>query len=130
MRPVYFETRFRINGPIPAWPVEFVIITAYATTGETWTSEQNQTADRRLESELKARGGQIARLIGYSPRSGHAEPSWAVKMPFDEACDLGVRYRQEAIYFVRDDDLSVSFCDSRKALVRVGSFRERLDEMR
>ena len=38
VNPVYFETHFRSPQPVTDWPSEFVIVTAYATTGERWTS--------------------------------------------------------------------------------------------
>ena len=38
MNPSYFETHFRLETPISDWPCEFVIITAHATTGESWTA--------------------------------------------------------------------------------------------
>ena len=125
--PVYFETRFRFNESMPTLPVEFVIVSAHATTGEVWTPERNQAAECALEAELRARSGWRVRIVGYSPATDHAEPSWAVEMPLDEACDLGKRYYQDAIYHIRDDVLSVTFCDEHRALVHVGSFRRRLD---
>lgn len=127
MNPVYLETRFRYDGEAPPLPEEFVILSAYATTGETWSALQNAAADRSLEAELRARGGWLLRLIGYSPTTGHAEPSWATALPLDEACNIGRRYRQDAIYHVRGDLLSVTYCDARRALVAVGLFRDRLD---
>lgn len=126
MNPVYFETHFRTPAPLPDWPPEFVIVTAYATTGERWTSAANKAADRRLTEELQQLGIWKARVTGYSPTSGHAESGWAADIPFDAACDLGLRYRQDAIYHVSGDTLSVSFCDGRRKLVAVGPFRERV----
>lgn len=127
MNPVYLETRFRSDGSASAVPEEFVILSAYATTGETWSAAKNEAADRSLEAELRARGGWLLRLIGYSPTTGHAEPSWATALPLEQACDLGLRYRQDAIYHVKQDLLSVTYCDSRRTLVAVGSFLDRLD---
>ena len=126
--PNYFETHFRTPAPLPAWPPAFVIVTAYATTGERWTSAENEAADRKLTYELQKLGIWKARITGYSPTSGHAEPGWAADIPFDAACDLGLRYRQDAIYHVTGDTLSVSFCDGRRRLVAVGPFRERVRE--
>jgi hypothetical protein len=126
VNPVYFETHFRTPAPLPAWPPEFVIVTAYATTGERWTSAENEAADLRLTAELQQLGIWKARVTGYSPTSGHAEPGWAADIPFDAACDLGLRYRQDAIYHVAGDTLSVSLCDGRRKLVAVGPFRGRV----
>ena len=112
------------------WPRRFVILTAYATTGTSWSEAENEDADRRLEAALRARvgeDGKVRRITGFSPTTGHAEPGWAARLPFEEACDLGARFRQDALYVVRDDGLFVSYCDERRALVPVGSFRERLE---
>ncbi|MBL9118166.1 MAG: DUF3293 domain-containing protein [Verrucomicrobiaceae bacterium] len=126
MHPTYFETHFAVADPSVEWPAEFAIITAYAPTGKKWTDEQNAAADERLEKQLRHHGGLIRRITGYSPETGHAEPGWAVELKWQNACDLGSEYLQDAIYFVSGDDLSVSFCDSRRELVRVGTFRDRL----
>lgn len=121
----YFETQFQLAAPVTDWPAEFVILSAYTTTGEQWSDEVILEADQRLEQELKQRGGWFVRITGYSPHDGHAEPGWALVMPFDEACDLGLRYKQDAIYCVKGDALSVTYCDARRALVPVGEFRSR-----
>ena len=127
MNPVYFETRSRSSDPLPEWPQEFVIVSAYATTGESWTPHENEMADCHLASELVTRVGWLVRIVGYSPLSGHSEPSWAVELPLAEARDIGQRFRQEAIYHVRNDELSVTSCSDQSAFVRIGSFRDRLD---
>ena len=127
MNPVYFETRFAVD---PTWddrPDEFAIVSAHATTGETWTPLENAAAHSRLTDELRALGVWMRAITGYSPTSTHAEPGWAVAIGFDAACDLGRRYLQDAIYFVRDDALFVSYCDERRGFVSVGAFRERVD---
>ena len=128
LNPNYFETHFRTPAPIPDWPPEFVIVTAYATTGERWTSAEIEAADRRLSAELQQLGVWMARITGYSPRTGHAERGWAAVLAFDAACDLGLRYRQDAIYHASGDMLFVSHCDERRKLVTVGPFRERVRE--
>ena len=122
----YFEARFEASCAVSGWPAAFAIITAYATTGETWSKEENRAADARLASELQARGVWRVRLTGYSPRTGHAEPGWAAALPFEAACDLGRQFRQDAIYYVTGDELFVSYCDTRRGLTPVGRFRERL----
>jgi hypothetical protein len=126
MHPAYFETRFTTETPVHDWPAAFAIITAFATTGETWSEDENRAADALLASELRAHGVWLTRLTGYSPRTGHTEPGWAVALPFEAACNLGQQFRQDAIYFVQGDELFVSFCDARRGLTRVGRFRTAL----
>ncbi len=124
----YLETCFLIEPGTAdeSWPPEFAIITGYETTGITWPKEQNLAADRELEAELRSCSVWLRRVEGYSPTSRHAEPGWAVAISFDEACELGLRFKQDAIYYVNGDDLSVSYCDNRRRHVPVGSFRERV----
>ncbi len=108
------------------WPEQLAIITAYATTGESWSDEQNQAADQALEAELRATGRWMRRITGYSPTTQHREPGWAVAMDWQEACDLGVRFLQDAIYVVHADALAVTICDHRRELRPVGTFQQRL----
>ena len=46
MHPAYFETLFHLPRPVARWPDELVILSAWATTGETWTERKNRAADR------------------------------------------------------------------------------------
>ncbi len=128
MHPEYFKTRFRVERDVSAWPEGFAIISAFATTGQQWTDAENDAADRRLENELRYAGIWYARITGFSPETGHAEPSWAVEMGFQEACGIGERYRQDAIYYVEGDALYVSYCNAHRALIPVDSFRSRIDK--
>jgi len=126
MPEAYRETHFRLAEHADEWPLEFAIITAYATTGEKWSDAENEAADRALHAELCQHSQFVRRITGYSPSTGHAEPGWAVALPFDLACEIGLRYRQDAIYFVSQDVLSVSYCDSRRSLTEIGPFRTRV----
>jgi hypothetical protein len=72
------------------------------------------------------RGGWLVRIFGYT--SGHTEPSWAVELRLDDACKIGQRFLQDAVYFVKNDELSVTRCDEQRGLVHIGLFRDRLDQ--
>ena len=61
----YFDTRFRLDTPVRHWPDEFVIVSAYQTTGEQWPDEVNQAADKSLEQELKQHFDWLVRITGY-----------------------------------------------------------------
>lgn len=126
LHPAYFETRFAVADPAVEFPHEFAIIAAYATTGEAWTDLENESADRELEAVLRRTSSLIGRITGFSPTTGHAEPGWSAVLPWQEACDLGLSFRQDAIYVVEGDHLFVTLCDSRRQLLPVGAFRERL----
>lgn len=127
LHPAYFNVHFRGPWPDRAHPDEFAIITAYATTGETWTEAQNQAADLKLENILRETGCWMRRLTGYDPTTGYAEPGWAVEMDFEAACDLGLRFRQDAIFWVSGDELWVAKCSADRTPINVGPFLDRLD---
>lgn len=126
MHPAYFEILFDAHGFSGEWPSRFAIVTAWATTGTLWSQAANDKADRDLELELQRRGCWRQRITGYSPTTEHAEPGWAVELPFDEACDLGQIFLQDAIYLIDGDHLFVTHCDGRRRRIPVGDFRCRL----
>lgn len=126
LHPAYFEIRFRTDLAPTSWPDRFAIVTAYATTGQKWSEDENQTADQRLVEEILTRGLWHVRLTGYSPNDGHAEPGWAVEISLDEARSLGQKFLQDAIYWIAGDELWVTHCEERSPMVKVGEFRERL----
>jgi hypothetical protein len=80
MHPAYFETRFITANSAQDWPKEFAILSAHSTTGEVWSATQNENADQKLQAELASAKVWMRRIIGYSPTTGHREPSWAVEM--------------------------------------------------
>jgi hypothetical protein len=125
--PAYFQVRFRSPGSPLDWPISFAIITAWATTGEFWSAEENQAADAQLAVRLRNIGCWHRRITGYSPLDGHAEAGWAALLPLELARDLGREFRQDAIYWVSGDQCWVTKCAAESELVSAGSFRERLD---
>jgi hypothetical protein len=126
MNPIYLETHFHAENEGYEWPASFAIITAYATTGELWTIEANQVADAELQRFLIGKDCLLGRVTGYSPATGHAEPGWAAQLGWEEACDVGRTFKQDAIYVVLQDVLFVTYCDTRRGLVKVARFNERL----
>lgn len=126
LHPAYFEIRFRGESLPDHWPESFAVITAYATTGEQWSSDENHAADQRLLKRIQERQDWHVRLTGYSPRDGHAEPGWAVALQLAEARHFGLEFQQDAIYWISNDELWVTRCFEQSAMVRVGQFRERL----
>ena len=87
------------------WPKSFAILTAYATTGETWTPAQNIEADRQLEAELREGGLRIHRISGYSKDLDTYEEGWAVVIDLKPAWDLALKYKQVALFYYQDDEL-------------------------
>jgi len=126
MNPIYFKTCFRIKEREVVFPEEFVIITAYPTTGEKWDDLRISNAALNLEKELKSRNKWMVGIEGYDPETGHAEEGWGTVMSLDEACDLGRLYLQDAIYHIKNDQISVTYCDQTRKLVNFGSFKSKL----
>lgn len=126
MHPAYFETHFDSHGFLGIWPVQFAIVTAWATTGTLKSMAANESANRELQFELEHRRLWHQKVTGYSPTTKHAEPGWAIELPFDDACELGQKFFQDAIYFIDADQLFVSHCDERRQKVFIGEFHQRL----
>jgi hypothetical protein len=126
MHPAYFQVQFSTPEPLIEWPRQFAILSGYATTGEVWTEERNSAADRALGETIFVIGVWRERITGFFEDTGHSEPGWAAALDLGAACDLGLKFLQDAIYYVQDDALYVSYCDERRALVPVGNFRERI----
>jgi hypothetical protein len=127
MHPDYFETRFKLGLPAGDLPADFAIVTAYQTTGKEWPIERNQEATHQLQAELEQRGVLVGTVTGYSPRTGHAEPGFAARLSFEHACDLGLHFEQDAIYFVSGGTLFVSLCDHRRTLKPLTRLLDRVD---
>lgn len=126
MHPSYFQVQFSTPEPVREWPANFAILSGYATTGQVWTAERNAAADRALGETIFVIGVWRERITGFFDQTGHSEPGWAAELELNAACDLGLKFLQDAIYYVQGDSLSVSYCDERRDLVPVGNFRERV----
>ena len=130
INPLYLSTFLDVGTDWSEQPEEFAIISAYATTGEKWSEERNQQADERLHQRLVENGTWLRRVTGYAPDTGHNEPCWAIAISFDEACDIGEEFLQDAIYYVVGDDLFVSHCDSRRVKTPISKFSVKIRPMK
>ncbi len=90
---------------------------------------ENEAANAALLAELDSTDRLLGSLTGYSPVTGHAEQGFAASLPFEAACDLGLRFKQDAIYYVDSGILHVSYCDHRRRLEPVAAFLDRLDPL-
>ena len=122
---VYFNTHFRVAELPCLWPATFVIVTAYATTGEQWTDAENDRANEALRERIAAMAVWSWPITGYDPATGHAEPGWAIAINPPEGVHLGNEFRQDAIFTVSGNELHVISCrtDERGVL---GTFRDRV----
>jgi len=128
MHAAYAEVRFKVPHPPANWSQCFATITGYATTGKTWSPAKNKNADAKLRDFLKKLGVKAFRITGYSAKDiEHAEPGWGVALSFDDACDIGLLFKQDAIYYIINNALFVSYCDLRRKLIKVGPFLSRVD---
>lgn len=125
----YTQVRFKLPHLPRRWPKCFATITGFATTGEIWSATRNKRADTKLKTFLKKLGVKIYRITGYSVKNpAHAEDGWLAPLAFDDACDIGLLFKQDAIYYVIDDALFVSYCDQRRKLIPMGTFISRVDQ--
>ena len=127
----YFETLFRVGSEVARDELlemveksegNIALLTAYATTGETWTQEENDEATEDLLSDL---GDYLPcyGITGYSPITEHGELGFAMEMDLDKAIELGKKYLQDAIYCVRRGELFLHTCrENGPESVRVGPF--------
>ena len=128
MHAAYGEVRFKVPRPPARWPQCFATITGYATTGQIWTDAKNKKADQKLRDFLKKLGVKAFRITGYSEKKhDHAEPGWGAALSFDDACDIGLLFKQDAIFYIIKKTLFVSYCDQRRKLIEVGDFFSRVD---
>ncbi len=107
---LFAETVFE-HEPLPRdWPTTYWVITAWATTGESWSAERNRAADKALENVLRAASHRLLRMTGGSPDGRHREPGWAVALEHDTALRLGREFGQVALFLVRRGRLIVVTC--------------------
>ena len=129
VNPLYLSTFLDVGADWSEQSEEFAIVSGYATTVEKWSAERNQQADERLQKQLVDKGAWLRSVTGYAPDTGHNEPCWATAISFDEACDIGKEFLQDAIYYVEGDQLYVSHCDSRRAKTSISKFSVKIRPM-
>ncbi len=76
------------------------VVTAYNPGQDRPSEVENQRANGRLLLEIATRGWEHYPALGYSRDRSHVEPSRAVlDLSEAEACALGQRYRQAAVFY-------------------------------
>ena len=110
-RDLFKRAAFR-GEPLPTgWPTDFAVITACDPEGRAASLADNVAADARLEAELRAAGFRLHRITGGSANGVHLEPGWGVPIGLPEAVELGRRYRQVAVFYVRAGALTLVDCE-------------------
>lgn len=121
----YLDTVFRAELPANGLPDTFAIVTACDPMGEVTDELRNRDADEALRHELVLRDIAHFRVTGGSSDFQHQEPGWAAVMSFQEALDLGRRWRQLGIWWVAGGALHLIDCDD-GSMVAAGAFADRL----
>lgn len=120
----YFSTLFEIPVKPRNYPSQFAIITAYNPLNRQLSLKENIANNKILEKELRDKYKWIYQINGFDKDTDHKENGFMFDVEsFDQACDLGEKYSQDAIYFVKDDMLFVSKCNKKnRQLTKVGQF--------
>ena len=109
MNPAYLDTVFDVETHHPL-PQEFVIITAYNPRGRAAPPTRNHHQDQTLRAVLEGRGVTPFRVIGRSVDGSHQEPGWGSPLDIQTGLEIGRMFKQEAIYHVHDDELTLHSC--------------------
>lgn len=112
MKAEYYTTIFQL---IPdSLPESFYIVTAWNPLGQTITTTENHVRDAQLESELQNR--KPFRVIGMSPDEKHGEPGWDFIATEEEALAFAIKYEQDAIYHVGENQLTLISTDGKDSI--------------
>lgn len=121
----YFQRYFLSDVKISHWPIHFAIISE-TTPKQTSLDKQHTGTDNKMATFLKKHFSWVENLTAVDPETKTTFPCWAVNVGWEKACELGLSYQQEVIYYVSDNTLSVTFCDQRRKPIVVDGFLKRL----
>jgi hypothetical protein len=114
MNEEYLNTFFRITDGPSVWPADFVIVTAFNPDGVLTTADRNQSLDSNLAVHLQQLGLHFWRVTGGSPDFTHAEPGYAIETELKMGIDIGIQFRQVAVFWISRGDLFLVECFSRQ----------------
>ncbi|WP_099611839.1 DUF3293 domain-containing protein [Vibrio fujianensis] len=116
----YTQVAFRfLSRPVKQ---EFAVITAWNPQSLRLSDNENRKNNQRLQHDLIGYDW-VDVLVGDNGFSWYEE-SFAVCLPLAEAKKLAVKYAQNAIYYVVNDELTLHSCVSRQILC-LGSLSEK-----
>ena len=122
----YYKTRFTLGSAADPLPESFAVITAWNPMDKAWSERMNRAADNRLRRLLKRQGIPHFRVVGGAAETSHHEPGWAVVIDLKRALAIGRRYRQRAIWWIKDDQLELISSDG-EIVESMGTFSERVE---
>ena len=105
----YQETEFLFTQTLSS-QLSFAIITAHNPKGQILTSCQNRLLDRQLLLAIEKFNRPYRAGVGASRDRTHMEKSWAVAIDKLSAAHLGLKFKQNAIYFVDNNQLALVPC--------------------
>ena len=126
----YQETEFLFTQTLSS-QLSFAIITAHNPKGQILTSCQNRLLDRQLLLAIEKFNRPYRAVVGASRDRTHMEKSWAVAIDKLSAAHLGLKFKQNAIYFVDNNQLALVPClfsqtEYQKELI-IGDFSKRVN---
>lgn len=125
MKAEYYTTIFQL---IPhSLPQSFYIVTAWNSFGKTVSVEENHVRDAQLGGDLQGR--EPFRVIGMSPDEKHGEPGWGFIATEEAALALAIKYEQDAIYHIGDNQLTLISADGSER-AQLGLWSERVHDPR
>lgn len=119
----YFKTSFSSQNNITHWPIHFAIL-GIPVSSHDFNNEENSVAES-LPDYLNNNYRWVRKLSGYNTLSQDIAQYFAVNVGWNEACDLAHSLGLEAIYYVSDNTLSVTYADERRKPLVVDSFLRR-----
>lgn len=115
MNPEYANTYFKIpDRRDDDLPSEFIIVTAFNPDGQNCAAELNQSHDSDLAALIQKKSLSSWRVIGGSRDFVHAEPGYAIEANLDAGIEIGVQFRQEAIFWINHGNLFLVDCSLRQ----------------
>ncbi|MEY8674421.1 DUF3293 domain-containing protein [Francisella philomiragia] len=124
----YFTTKFEVPILPSRYPNQFAIITAYNPFNQLLEDQENLARNQILRNQLEKSYSWVYEINGFDKSSKHKENGFMFDAKsLDEACNLGEKFSQDAIYYVINDILYVSKCEkSKRKLTKVGDFQSRI----
>lgn len=125
----YFKTVFSSEENITHWPIHFAILKA-TDLFCTDHSHGGSIPAKSMGDYLKENYSWVRRLIANDTHNSKVEEYWAVAIGWHEACNLAQSSGLEAIFYVSDNSLSVTYCDDRRKPIFVDGFLKRFRKQR
>ena len=101
------------------FPVSLLLLLPMQQRVNVGLTPKNKQADKQLKTYLDSQFSCVKRITGYSPSTGHAEPGWLVNCSFAQGCDIGLSFKQDAIYWSEAGQLFVSYCGVQRSKVHL-----------